>query len=122
MKARLPLLSLWMLGMLAGAFIGLGALYFTLVASDASIGFAAARVGGGVGGGTGRDPRSRGEGAGGGLGWGGRPAGAFVLRDGQVRWQPAVDVNRLVTAVAAVLVTGLFTARALVKRRAAAES
>ena len=47
-KARLPLLTMWMLGLLAGAFIGLGALYFTLVASDASIGFAAARVGGGV--------------------------------------------------------------------------
>ncbi len=40
-KARLPLLTLWMLGMLAGAFIGLGALYFTLVVSDASLGFAA---------------------------------------------------------------------------------
>ncbi len=47
-KARLPLLTLWMLGMLAGAFIGIGALYFTLVASDASLGFAAARVAGGV--------------------------------------------------------------------------
>jgi len=47
-KARLPLLSLWMLGMLAGAFIGLGALYFTLVVSDASLGFAAARLVGGV--------------------------------------------------------------------------
>jgi formate transporter len=47
-KARLPLLTMWMLGMLAGAFIGLGSLYFTLVASDTSIGFAAARVGGGV--------------------------------------------------------------------------
>jgi len=47
-KARLPLLSLWMLGMLAGAFIGLGALYFTLVVSDAALGFAAARLAGGV--------------------------------------------------------------------------
>ena len=47
-KARLPLLQLAMLGMLAGAFIGLGALYFTLVTSDATLGFAAARVLGGV--------------------------------------------------------------------------
>jgi len=47
-KARLPLLTLWMLGMLAGAFIGLGSLYFTLVVSDASLGFAVARVAGGV--------------------------------------------------------------------------
>jgi formate/nitrite transporter len=47
-KARLPLLTLWMLGMLAGAFIGLGSLYFTIVVSDASLGFAAARVVGGA--------------------------------------------------------------------------
>jgi formate/nitrite transporter len=47
-KARLPFLQTAMLGLLAGAFIGLGAMYFTLVASDASIGFAAGRVAGGV--------------------------------------------------------------------------
>lgn len=47
-KARLPFLPLVMLSLLAGAFIGLGALYFTLVTSDASLGFAAARVLGGV--------------------------------------------------------------------------
>lgn len=47
-KARLPLLQTAMLGALAGAFIALGALYFTLVASDASLGFAATRVAGGV--------------------------------------------------------------------------
>ena len=34
-KARLPLLSQIALGVLAGGFIGLGALYFTLVTSDA---------------------------------------------------------------------------------------
>ena len=47
-KARLPLLQMTMLGVLAGGFIGLGALYFTIVASDASLGFAASRVLGGV--------------------------------------------------------------------------
>jgi formate transporter len=47
-KARLPLLTLAMLGILAGAFIGLGALYFTIVASDSTLGFAAVRVAGGV--------------------------------------------------------------------------
>ncbi|MCW5657712.1 MAG: formate/nitrite transporter family protein [Burkholderiaceae bacterium] len=47
-KARLPLLSLAMLGMLAGAFIGLGAMMFTLVSSDASLGFAAQRLLGGL--------------------------------------------------------------------------
>jgi len=47
-KARLPLLSMFMLGILAGGFIGLGALYYVLVVSDHTIGFAAARVVGGV--------------------------------------------------------------------------
>ncbi len=47
-KARLPLMTLFMLGLLAGAFIALGSLYFTVVASDSSLGFAATRVLGGL--------------------------------------------------------------------------
>lgn len=47
-KARLPLLSMVMLGLLAGAFIGLGALYFVLVVSDPTLGFALSRVLGGL--------------------------------------------------------------------------
>ncbi len=47
-KARLPLLSMVMLGILAGAFIGLGSLYYVIVVSDPTLGFAAARVAGGV--------------------------------------------------------------------------
>jgi formate transporter len=47
-KARLPWLTQALLGVLAGAYIGLGALMFTLVASDASLGFAATRLLGGL--------------------------------------------------------------------------
>ena len=47
-KARLPLLSTLMLAVLAGAFIGLGALNFMLVRSDPTLGFAARQLGGGV--------------------------------------------------------------------------
>lgn len=48
-KARLPWLSMLMLAVLAGAFIGLGALYFVLIKSDAALlGFAASQVLGGV--------------------------------------------------------------------------
>lgn len=47
-KARLPLLTMWMLAMLAGAFIGLGAMYFTIVRADPTLGFATAQVLGGV--------------------------------------------------------------------------
>ncbi len=38
-KANLPLIPLAALGVLAGGFIGLGALFFTLVASDNTLGF-----------------------------------------------------------------------------------
>ena len=41
-KAATPLRTLAMLGVLAGAFIGLGALYSVIVLSDASLGVAAA--------------------------------------------------------------------------------
>lgn len=47
-KARLALLPLMMLGLLAGAFIGLGAMFFTLVRSDPSLGFALGSVLGGL--------------------------------------------------------------------------
>jgi len=47
-KVKLPLLSLIMLGILAGVFIGLGALYFVLIKSDATLGFAISQVLGGV--------------------------------------------------------------------------
>ncbi|MFN8754965.1 MAG: formate/nitrite transporter family protein [Burkholderiales bacterium] len=47
-KARLPILQTVMLGMLAGAFIGLGAMFYTLVVSDSSLGYAAARLIGGI--------------------------------------------------------------------------
>jgi len=47
-KSQLSLLQLVMLGILAGAFIGLGALFSVIVQSDASLGFAAQRVASGV--------------------------------------------------------------------------
>ncbi|MDN0081829.1 formate/nitrite transporter family protein [Crenobacter sp. SG2305] len=47
-KAKLPFLQMAMLGVLAGAFIGLGALYFVLVTSDPDLGFATSRVLGGL--------------------------------------------------------------------------
>lgn len=38
---------------------------------------------------------AEGEGGGGGFGVMAKPAGVFVVRDGSVQWQPALDVNRL---------------------------
>ena len=47
-KARLPLLPMLMLSVLAGAFIGLGGLSFVLVKSDASLGYATGQLLGGL--------------------------------------------------------------------------
>ncbi len=47
-KAQLSLLSMAVLGVLAGAFIGLGALYFVIIKSDQGLGFALSQVLGGV--------------------------------------------------------------------------
>lgn len=47
-KARLPLPSMIMLGLLAGGFIGLGAMFYTVVVSDPDLGFSASRVVGGL--------------------------------------------------------------------------
>ena len=47
-KTRLPPLASFMLAMVAGGSIGLGALYYTIVASDAAMSFATVRVLGGL--------------------------------------------------------------------------
>lgn len=47
-KANLPVLTSLMLAVIAGGSIGLGALYYTVVVSDAGLSFAAARVMGGL--------------------------------------------------------------------------
>jgi uncharacterized spore protein YtfJ len=56
----------------------------------------AATVRGAGGGGGGTDGGGQ-EGGGGGFLLVARPAGAYVVKDGEVSWQPAVDVNRIVT-------------------------
>jgi formate transporter len=47
-KARLPLRALFMLGMLAGAFIGVGSLYYVIIVSDPALPHALQRLLGGV--------------------------------------------------------------------------
>jgi uncharacterized spore protein YtfJ len=72
----------------------------------------AAAFRGGAGGGTGKKGETGEEGEGGGFGLMLRPAGAYVLKDGVVSWQPAVDVNRIVT----VTVLGWITVAWLLAR------
>lgn len=78
----------------------------------------AAVVSGGAGGGSGQDDQGQ-EGEGGGFGFSARPAGAYVVADGSVRWRPAVDVNRVVVVVGVIAVVYLLgrarTARILAR-------
>jgi uncharacterized spore protein YtfJ len=60
----------------------------------------AASIRGGAGGGRGEgatpDGSGSGSGSGGGFGLTARPAGVYVIEGNNVRWQPAVDVNRII--------------------------
>lgn len=67
----------------------------------------AADVAGGGGGGGGQDEDGQ-EGMGGGFGLRARPAGVYVIEHDKVRWQPAVDVNRLMSTLANVIIAVLF--------------
>jgi uncharacterized spore protein YtfJ len=74
-------------------------------------------LGGGGGGEGGQDPEGQ-QGAGGGFAMRVTPAGVFVLRDGKVSWQPAVDVNRIVAGGQVVAVIALLVLRSLLRYRA----
>jgi uncharacterized spore protein YtfJ len=72
----------------------------------------------GAGGGSGRGPETEGgEGLGGGYGFIARPAGVFVIRDGDVDWRPAVDVTAVVLGAQLVAVVGLLVARSVLRGR-----
>ena len=77
----------------------------------------AARVQGGGGGGGSEGGPTLGKGAGSGFGLIARPVGAFVIREGQVSWQPAVDVTRIVLGAQLVAIVGLLTIRTIVRAR-----
>jgi len=70
---------------------------------------AAAKVSGGGGGGGGQDRDKSQEGSGGGFGLHARPSGAYVMKNGAVRWMPAVDANKVITVIGAVVIAALFT-------------
>jgi uncharacterized spore protein YtfJ len=73
---------------------------------------AAAVRGGGGGGGD-----SEGNG-GGGFGVAARPVGAYVIRDGEVTWRPAVDVSRVVVGWQIVSALALLAGWAVGRRLA----
>jgi uncharacterized spore protein YtfJ len=71
----------------------------------------AARVMGGAGGGNNDGPSGAGQGEGAGFGLMARPVGAFVIKDGDVQWKPAVDLLPLL----GVTLLLLLAARSIIK-------
>ncbi len=89
------------------------------IQSDGVIVIPAARIRGGGGGGSGKSGEEQ-QGSGGGFGLMASPAGAFVIRDGMVRWKPALDVNRIIFGGQLVAIVALLTIRSIAKARAKA--
>ncbi|WP_439657860.1 spore germination protein GerW family protein [Lentzea sp. HUAS TT2] len=76
----------------------------------------AATIAGGAGGGTGKDEKGQ-QGEGGGFGINAKPAGAYVIDNGKLRWQPAVDVNKLVAIAGSVAVAALLVVARVLRSR-----
>ncbi|MCC6617801.1 MAG: sporulation protein [Chloroflexi bacterium] len=72
----------------------------------------AAKVRGGGGGGG--DTEGNG---GGGFGLTAKPAGMYVIRDGNATWQPALDLNRVILGGQLVALFVLFVAWRIFRRR-----
>jgi len=73
----------------------------------------AAKVRGGGGGGG--DTEGNG---GAGFGVASKPAGVYVIRNGDAVWRPAIDVNRIVLGGQVVAIVALLVLRAILTRRA----
>ena len=79
---------------------------------DGTIYLPAAKVRGG-GGGGGDAEGSRGAG----FGLTAKPAGVYVIRDGDAVWRPALDINRIVLGGQIVAIVALLVLRSLLRRR-----
>jgi uncharacterized spore protein YtfJ len=73
--------------------------------------------GGGQGEGSGPEGVGSGSGSGGGFGLAGKPAGVYVVKDNDVRWRPAVDVNRVILGGQVVMIVALLVLRSVLRRR-----
>jgi uncharacterized spore protein YtfJ len=73
----------------------------------------AAKVRGGGGGGG--DTEGNG---GAGFGVASKPAGVYVIRNGDAEWRPAIDINRIVLGGQLVAIIALLVLRWIVRRRA----
>ncbi|BCJ40836.1 hypothetical protein GCM10010168_48650 [Actinoplanes ianthinogenes] len=81
-------------------------------------------AGGGGGGGSGVTQAGdeavsapQGEGSGAGYGLSAKPAGVFIIKNGDVSWKPALDVNKIILGGQAVAIVALLVARSVLRRR-----
>jgi hypothetical protein len=51
------------------------------------------------------------------MGTSAKPLGVFVIKDGNVGWRPAVDVNKVIVGGQIVVIAALLTIRAMIKAR-----
>jgi uncharacterized spore protein YtfJ len=78
---------------------------------------AALRGGGGGGTGEGGSGEGKGSGSGGGFGLTARPAGVYIIDANRVRWQPAIDANRVILGGQIVAVVALLVFRSVRRRK-----
>lgn len=86
--------------------------YGTPIERDGAVFLPAAKVRGGGGGGG--DTAGNG---GAGFGIAAKPAGMYVIRDGQATWQPALDLNRVILGGQVVAIVALLVLRSILRRR-----
>jgi uncharacterized spore protein YtfJ len=79
-----------------------------------------ASVWGGGGGSGGGHYQQGQQGQGGGFGVHARPVGAYVIKDGVVRWMPAVDTKRIVNLLGALMIACRFRRVRMTRLRAKA--
>jgi len=83
------------------------------IQQDGVIVIPAAKVRGGAG--LGAGPADKGSG--GGFSVRAMPAGAFLFKDGKLRWKPAIDVNRIILGGQLILLVALLMIGSAVVRR-----
>jgi uncharacterized spore protein YtfJ len=87
--------------------------YAEPIERDGVIFLPAAKVRGGGGGGG--DTEGNG---GAGFGLTAKPAGMFIIRNGDAEWRPALDMNRIILGGQIVGIVALLVLRSILKRRA----
>ncbi len=86
--------------------------YAEPIERDGVIYLAAAKVRGGGGGGNDKEGNG-----GGGFGLTAKPAGVYVIRDGDAEWRPALDLNRVILGGQIVAVVALLVIWRIFRRR-----